>query len=239
MIGWQTPAGFNIDRMFGSIARVLATRVPVVVITIGLSLCVSLADEPASTVTWDDKTLALVSSGEVTRGAALATQCKACHGPSGKSEAGLIPSLAGMNPKTIYKQLEDFRKNRRSWRDMNQIARLLSPQDMADLAAYWAAQPEFGKPLKNDQASRSAKLVNEGNDRKGLPACIACHGPQGNEFGVPSLAGQQAVYIEHQLVSFANGSRRNDLDGQMRDIASHLSREERHAIAVYLSGGRP
>ncbi len=234
------------ERAADGILRRSARRVStiaVIAIAIGTSISLgsntSRAEEVASTVTWDDQTLALVKSGDATRGSALATQCKACHGRVGLSDAGLMPTLAGMNPLTTYKQLQDFHGYRRPWKDMNQISRLLSPQDMADLAAYWASLPGLGKEPSGDPASPAGKLALEGNADKGIPPCTSCHTAKGNEMGAPPLAGQNAAYIEQQLVAFATGLRHNDLDGQMRDIAGNLTPEDRHAIAIYFSATKP
>lgn len=220
--------------------RRLATAVVAIAIAMpsasGLSVA---ADAPASTVTFDDKTLAIIKSGDATRGGALAIQCKACHGHAGVSNAGLMPTLAGMSPLTIYKQLQDFKNDDRPWRDMIQTSRLLSAQDMADLAAYWSKQPGLGKLPSGDESGPGAKLFKEGNAQKGIPPCAACHGPQGNESGAPPLAGQQAAYIQQQLVEFASGLRHNDLDGQMRGIAGLLTPDDFRAVAAYLGGSQP
>lgn len=234
----QEPVNGNAGRhKFRRLAALAA-----IVITVSTPVVFSVAnadDKPASTVTFDDKTLAIIKSGDATRGAALAIQCKACHGHAGLSNAGLMPTLAGMNPLTIYKQLQDFKNDDRPWRDMIQISRLLSTQDMADLAFYWSAQPGLGTPPLGDANSPGAKLYNQGNADKGIPACASCHGPDGQSTGAPQLAGQQAPYIQQQLVEFASGMRHNDLDGQMRGIVGSMTPEDFRAIAAYLGTNQP
>jgi cytochrome c553 len=48
--------------------------------------------------------------------------------------------LAGMDAAAIYKQLDDHRSGKRLWGVMGAIAKALSVQDPADVAAYFAAQ---------------------------------------------------------------------------------------------------
>lgn len=76
----------------------------------------------------------------------------------------------------------------------------------------------------------------KGND---VPACIACHGEQGEgqpDAGYPRLAGLNAGYVEHQLASFADKSRRNDI---MAPIASGLGVDDRKALATYFASLSP
>ncbi|MBS0536460.1 MAG: c-type cytochrome [Proteobacteria bacterium] len=76
----------------------------------------------------------------------------------------------------------------------------------------------------------------KGND---VPACVACHGEQGEgqpDAGYPRLAGLNAGYIEHQLASFADESRRNDI---MAPIARNLGAADREALGSYLASLSP
>jgi cytochrome c553 len=65
-------------------------------------------------------------------------------------------------------------------------------------------------------------------------SCSArCHGPSEQKLGAPSLRRQQPAYLERQLVSFAQGIRQNDINLQMRTIATQLTPDEMHAIAAF------
>lgn len=71
------------------------------------------------------------------------------------------------------------------------------------------------------------------------PACAACHGQAGEgqpDAGFPRLAGLSPRYIEHQLQSFADDTRKNDI---MKPIASALTEADRKAVAEYLGGLAP
>ncbi|HTS51855.1 MAG TPA: c-type cytochrome, partial [Burkholderiales bacterium] len=79
-------------------------------------------------------------------------------------------------------------------------------------------------------------LVSVGDPARGLVACAACHGPMGHKVGAPELAGQKVAYIQAQLEAFAAGSRRNDINRQMREVAHELRAAEISALAQYYGG---
>lgn len=67
----------------------------------------------------------------------------------------------------------------------------------------------------------------------GAPACIACHGAQGEGSAAanfPYLAGQGADYLREQLAALADGTRQNAI---MKPIASALDDAQRQAVAAY------
>jgi cytochrome c553 len=66
--------------------------------------------------------------------------------------------------------------------------------------------------------------------------CQACHGPNGNSVNPqwPSLAGQNAVYIETQLRQF-HGKTRVDPTGLMPPQAAALSEQDILDLAAYFS----
>ncbi len=195
-----------------------------------------------SQVAWTRETLDLIQSGDPQRGAGLAVECQSCHGVDGVSNAGLMPTLAGMNARVIYKQLDDFRNGLRPWKDMTLMASLLSPQDMSDVASYWAARPGLpqmdsasvpaaGRSLH--QTDPAIRLVYAGDPERGIAACFSCHGPGLHKLGAPTLEGQRQAYIENQLVAFATGLRRNDINEQMRTVARQLTADERRQVAAF------
>jgi cytochrome c553 len=66
-------------------------------------------------------------------------------------------------------------------------------------------------------------------------ACSGCHGIKGiSPFPLrPSLAGQDADYLVHQLKAFKSGLRKNDI---MKGISESLTDNEMIALASYYSG---
>jgi len=194
-------------------------------------------------IAWTQATLTRIASGSEQHGAFVALNCAACHGAEGVSTSTLIPTLAGMNPAVIYKQLDDYRAGKRLWGAMSAIATVLTDQDSADVAAYFAHRPHglaavaaegapaSGRSLR--QHDPGLRLVFAGDPERGIPPCAACHGPGAEKLGAPALRGQHKEYIERQLAAFAQGMRQNDINEQMRVIARELTRDEMHTVAVY------
>ncbi|WP_374350199.1 cytochrome c [Chitinimonas sp.] len=165
------------------------------------------------------------------------TVCAACHGADGNSAASANPSLAGQHAEYIAAQLAAFKKGERKNAIMAGQAANLSEADMKNVAAYFSAQ----KPKERagtDKALMEAgkKLYRGGNAAVGLPACMACHGPNGAGMPVqyPRLGGQHAAYVVAQLNAFrANTDRKN---GPMHDIALKMTDADMKAVAEYIAG---
>ena len=67
----------------------------------------------------------------------------------------------------------------------------------------------------------------------GAPACVTCHGEHGegqSADGYPALAGLDAGYLEHQLASFEDGTRKSDI---MQPFASALTAAEMNIKAAH------
>ena len=169
-----------------------------------------------------------------------AATCVACHGPKGVSLNPAWPNLAGQHPSYLRKQLQDFKIGKtRPNAIMQGIVAPLSEADMTELALYYAKLP-LGAGKTPDQYIKKGELLYRGGDRtKGIPACIACHGPKGtgnNQAGFPVLSGQQAAYTIAQLNEFKESKRSNDLNAIMRDISSRMSKEDMEVVAYYIQG---
>jgi cytochrome c553 len=196
-----------------------------------------------SRIAWTNSTLGQIREGNAQHGSFIALNCTACHGEGEVSKSTFIPSLAGMDPAVIFKQLDDYRSGKRPWGVMGAIAKALSIQDSADVAAYFAARPiglaatGHGGSLQRESGSKESdsarRLAFIGDEQRGIPPCTACHGPNGYKIGAPPLAGQHAAYIERQLAAFAQGLRQNDINEQMRTIATQLTPGEMHALAAF------
>jgi cytochrome c553 len=78
-------------------------------------------------------------AGDVAAGRRKALQCQACHGLDGLSKLPDAPHLAGQPERYLVKSLDEYRKGRRNNEMMTLVVKDLSDQDIADLAAYYAA----------------------------------------------------------------------------------------------------
>lgn len=80
-------------------------------------------------------------AGDPDRGAGLAMVCQACHGPGGNSAIpSMFPSLAGRDAGELADLLKAYRDGDKVEPQMSPQAQGLSDQEIADLAAYFAAQ---------------------------------------------------------------------------------------------------
>src|SRR3954468_3514191 len=73
--------------------------------------------------------------------AKVASVCAACHGPNGVSVSDAIPNLAAQRAAYLEAQLKSLKDGSRKNPIMNAIATQLSADDIANVAAYFAAQP--------------------------------------------------------------------------------------------------
>ncbi|MGH8631248.1 MAG: cytochrome P460 family protein, partial [Burkholderiales bacterium] len=73
--------------------------------------------------------------------AKAATVCAACHGANGVSVEDAVPNLAAQRAGYLEAQLKALKEGTRKNPVMNAIAAQLSPEDIANVAAYFASQP--------------------------------------------------------------------------------------------------
>jgi cytochrome c553 len=81
------------------------------------------------------------SAGDVQAGRQKARQCQTCHGLDGQAKLPDAPNLAGQGEIYLAKALKDYRGGARQNEMMSLVARNLKDDDIADLAAYYAAIP--------------------------------------------------------------------------------------------------
>jgi cytochrome c553 len=197
-----------------------------------------VASAPSSRVAWTLATVEFARSGDAARGKTLHKDCADCHGPAGVVDTPDVPNLAGQDLLYVFKQLQDYKASSRTSPIMNEAVASLSERDMADLAAFYAAQ----KPLRPARAPAKTsaavvRLVSTGDGARLMPACDACHGDRGSGnagfYGMPSLQSQKPDDLALQLTSFRSGERANDVYRVMRDISQRLSDAEIAALAAY------
>jgi cytochrome c553 len=66
-----------------------------------------------------------------------AAQCFVCHGADGLAKVPDAPNLAGQNPAYLVKALKDYRSGKRENEVMSMMAKNLSDEDIALVAAYF------------------------------------------------------------------------------------------------------
>ena len=175
-------------------------------------------------------------TGSIKSGQEKSALCTSCHTADGNSVIPGYPKLAGQSAVYLAKQLSDFKTGVRKNAIMAGMAAGLSDDDMHDLASFYAVQTSS---KGTDETSEYGKKLYLGGDAsKGITACVACHGITGKgvaQAGFPVVSHQNIDYLKQQLTTFRDGTRENDRNGIMRNIAIKLSDNDINELATYMS----
>ena len=185
------------------------------------------------------------AAGDAAAGKDKAATCAACHSADGNSAVPTFPKLAGQGEKYLLKQMQDIRDGARPVPTMAGQVDNMSDQDLADIAAFYAAQTRSGGQTDPALLALGEKVYRSGVAERNVAACTACHSPTGKgnaPAGFPALAGQHAEYTAAQLRAYRKGyedetGRTNDGDARiMRTTAFGLSDGEIEAVSSYVAG---
>lgn len=149
--------------------------------------------------------------GDRDAGRKISGQCRTCHGADGYAQIPIAPHIGGEPESYLRAQLTAFRDGKREHEMMSIVAKGLSDQQIADLAAWYG-----GHNVRVEMAA----------DPTGAPeTCVACHGADGihQAEDVPNLAGETNIYIDTQLKAFRSGKREHEI---MSVIAADLTDEQ-------------
>ncbi|MEW6445163.1 MAG: c-type cytochrome [Pseudomonadota bacterium] len=203
---------------------------------------------PSSNVAWTAEQMRFVAQGDKVRGGQLNRElfCASCHGDAGIAQSGNWPSLAGQRAEYTFKMLKDYKDGKRSGSHtaeiMNKVAQLMSDQDMADLAQFYASFELPGLPtgvsFDAAKAEGAKAVVKRGDGLRLLAPCQSCHGPSGEGAvtDTPALAGQTPEYFIKTMQEYKSGARASDVYSRMRLIAKTLTDEEIVQMANYYAG---
>jgi len=158
--------------------------------------------------------------GDAEAGKAKSATCAACHGADGISSSPQWPQ--GPRENAI----------------MAGMVAALSPQDIADLDAYFVSLPAHKgsiTPEQEELALAGQQIYKAGEEEFSVPACMGCHLPNGAGIApaYPRLAGLPKEYVQAQLLAYKSGARQNPM---MNPIAYPLSEAQIEALATYISG---
>lgn len=154
--------------------------------------------------------------GDREAGRKLSGQCRTCHGLEGFAKIPIAPHIGGEPDVYIRAQLTAFRDGTREHEMMSIVAKSLTDQNIADLAAWYSGH----------QVTATLTV-----DPAGAPEqCVGCHGEDGIHLidEAPNLAGETNIYIDTQLKAFRTGKRENEI---MTPIAADLTDEDIRAVA--------
>jgi len=203
----------------------------------------------------------LHAEGNINAGKQKSASCASCHGDNGNSMVATFPKLAQQHSSYLVKQLHAFKDGSRNNPMMSAIAMTLSDEDMTDVSAYYATQkisentlpvldsddddekPATDKPAdKKDvvqaMIAQGSDLYRNGDLKREVSACIACHGPfgEGNKpASFPALKSQHADYLIKALTDFKSDARSNNPENIMHMIAKKMTDEEIKAVSYRIS----
>ncbi len=197
--------------------------------------------------------------GDAEAGQQKSQVCAACHGADGNSAIEMYPRLAGQSERYIAHQLALIATGQRT---EGAVAAMLpfvegmTAQDMRDIGAYYATQ-KSGAGVADDAAITEGayaglkfyeigqKLYRGGDASRGIPACLACHGPAGAGNpgpAYPHVGGQHAAYTITRLQRYQSGQSQETDQAQfaiMAQVAKSLTEQEIQALASYMQGLHP
>ncbi|PZP61292.1 MAG: cytochrome C [Pseudoxanthomonas spadix] len=194
--------------------------------------------------------------GDAKAGQTKAGTCAACHGADGNPAAPIYPRLAGQGERYIAQQLALFATGQRTSgmaAVMIPFAQSLTPQDMRDVGAYFATQ-KAGAGVADDTVIADGpykglkfyqvgeQLFRGGDAQRGIPACMACHGPSGaGNPGppYPHIGGQPQDYMVRRLQEYQAGTTAYKDPGHfqiMAQVAKPLTPQEIQSLGSYIQG---
>ncbi len=219
---------------------------------VGLAMAPAHANESAAPAAkaWTPATLrgalAALPKGDAERGRVVNQQmfCASCHGEQGQAPTLNWPHTAGQRGAYTAKMLLDYqsrlRLENKGAEMMHDIAVMMTPQQIADVAAFYATLPAprddgTPRPVVKAGGLSAEQLVKKGDPARLLTPCASCHGVkgQGGKLEASALAGQNPQYLVRTLLDYQSGHRANDAAKGMRAFAQKLTRGEIDALAVY------
>lgn len=203
--------------------------------------------------------LAKTHWGDAQAGVAKAAVCAACHGVDGNPAIAMYPRIAGMPERYTAHQLALYKSGQRQGglaAVMSPMAMPLSAQDMRDVGAYFATQ-RAGAGIADDSLIAEGpnkglkfyevgqNLFRHGDVERGIPACMACHGPTGSGNpgpAYPHIGGQQSAYVVQRLNEYRTGTTEEQdpaLFNMMATVSKSLTDDEIQSLGSYLQGLHP
>jgi len=180
--------------------------------------------------------------------------CSGCHGVDGNSQLPYFPKLGGLQAGYAEKKLTAFkepasppvdelfawikRNPKNLTRDerinMEGVAHSAKAEIIKEAVVWYSQQPAaHGRASNKEMMAAGAELFMKGVPSQKILPCMSCHGANAEGKGLaPRLAGQNAEYIESQLVKFRLGDRTHA--PEMTMVTRDLDTAQAHAAATYL-----
>lgn len=174
------------------------------------------------------------SSADSAAGKVIAqASCSACHAMDGRGKTDEIPNLAAQPAGYLVEAMHAYREGVRHHAALQELINAFSEEDIRNISAYFSGLPPL-PPSSRHQNGNSA--YREGADV--AAACSGCHGERGFSTtpGIPSLAGQQPVYLMVATQEYANGSRGH---AEKEEMLAGLGEVDIEKMAMFFASQAP
>jgi len=160
--------------------------------------------------------------------------CANCHGLDGRGVGPAIPHLSAQRERYLIASLKEYKEGKRTHEALRDIAAKMSEPEMRNIAAYYSAQPAV-VPVTPAEAMHVSPYEQ---GKKLAEACAKCHGEGGNATakGMPTLAGQQPLYLIAAIQEYHRGDR---MKGTMKSVLNDSERLELESLAQYFAAQQP
>ncbi|CAN0434493.1 unnamed protein product, partial [Phaeothamnion confervicola] len=166
----------------------------------------------------------------VAAGRTAAAGCAGCHGETGVSKTPGMPSLTGLEPKTLIAAMKAYVDGQRKHDVMKSILANVTEASMDNIALFYAAQ----KPARAPTPTAGDKIAGQA----AATACAGCHGADGVSANpaFPSLAGQDATYLTTATLAYKQGSR---ADETMKALVASLDDDTVKNLSAFYAAQEP
>jgi len=178
-----------------------------------------------------------VPAVDLEAGKAIAqSRCAGCHGLDGAGKTAEIPNLGGQPADYLVDAMHAYREGRRHHAALQDLIASFDEADIRNIAGWFASQSP-APPAPVEPAQPAGEIAyHEGAEFAAL--CEDCHGERGvsMEPGVPSLAGQQPVYLIVAMQEYADGSRGHE---GKEEMLKELNQVDIEKMAMYFAAQAP
>lgn len=176
--------------------------------------------------------------GNVANGEKKIAMCIGCHGIVGYQasfpEVHKVPMISRQGSRYIVSSLKAYQSGERKHPTMRSVAKGLSDQDMADIAAYYESHGSASS-IPEQPSAPSAQV----NDLLTKGACNSCHGANFSkpiDPSFPKIAGQHRDYLFVALKSYKSDGNPTWGRGNaiMGGVAKQFTNAELKELANYI-----
>jgi len=170
---------------------------------------------------------------DLAAGKAIAeAECSDCHGMDGRGESPETPNLAAQTADYLVEAMHSYRDGGRLHAALQDMTSAMSEADIVNIAVYYASQPALELPDNAGTGTGEDDFYSQG--AAVAEVCEDCHGNRGisTEEGVPSLAGQQPVYLIMATQEYKKGTRGHK---DTEDMLTGLKQVDIEKMAMYFA----